>query len=464
MGAEGGEGRLKRRLALVFVSLRGRITLLSLAVSAIILAACLFLVLALFRQETQSQAAQEAARTAVRVASEVVKAPLSQEQFTDGADYVQVVADDGTVLAASEPLKGRPAITRARSDDPADPRADVTDCSNGLGSCVYIVGLRVRNNAYGQPVTVYAAARVAGVVGDEASPVGFRTTVILIGVLVLIGVLTWLSAYSSLRPVRQITRELSDITASDLSRRVPVQYSGGSELQELAETINDTLARLEEATDRQRRFVAEVSHDLRNPIAGLLTRLEVLDAEDEDFPWKEDVHHAVGDVERLSSIVEDLLELARLESGTPPPTERLDLGELVAAELARRPPGRLPVAADLTADVRVDAGRLRVARLLGNLLANAQRHGRTRVDVTVAVEDGLAVLRVDDDGAGLAPEDTERIFERFARLKESRELDSGGTGLGLPIAQEIARNYGGTLTASPGPGGHFTLRLPLSPG
>ncbi|ROO84926.1 signal transduction histidine kinase [Actinocorallia herbida] len=457
-----GDGRLRRRLALVFVSLRGRITLLALTVSAIILLACLFLVLALFRQDTQSEAAREAGRTAVRTAGEVVRAPLQEAQIPDSTVYVQVVADDGTVLAASGPLRGRPAITRVRSEDPADPRADVTDCSNSLGSCVYIVGLRVDENAYGRPVTVYAAARVAGVVGEEASPVGFRTTAVLIGVLLLIGLLTWLAVYSALRPVRQITKELSDITASDLSRRVPVQFSGGSELQELAETINATLARLEEATDRQRRFVAEASHDLRNPIAGLLTRLEVLDSEDEDYPWKEDVHEAVGDVERLSAIVEDLLELARLESGTPPPTERLDLGELAAAEIARRPLGRLPITTDLTPNVQVDANRLRVARLLGNLLANAQRHGRTRVDVTVTTEDGQAVLRVDDDGRGVPPEDTDRIFERFARLKESRDLDSGGTGLGLPIAQEIARNYGGTLTAAPSPGGHFTLRLPLA--
>jgi signal transduction histidine kinase len=112
--------------------------------------------------------------------------------------------------------------------------------------------------------------------------------------------------------------------------------------------------------------------------------------------------------------------------------------------------------------VVVTANRVRLGRVLGNLLNNAERHAESRITVTVDRDGGDAVLEVLDDGAGIPPESRERVFERFARLPESRARDPQGTGLGLPIAREIAEIYGGTLRVADSPrGARFVLRLPL---
>ncbi|GAB2815719.1 HAMP domain-containing sensor histidine kinase [Actinocorallia aurea] len=451
--------------ARAFHSVRGRVTAIAVGVAAVVLSICVLLVLALIRQQAAAEAAVTASRTARSLSFKIVGERLGNPIPSAGkthSDLVQIVGADGTVLAASRPLLGDPPLSTARPADPDDIRIDTTACPEDFRHCLYVVGFHVAESAYGQPVTVYAAVELPSLLGRDGSSVGARAVILLLALISILGLGIWTAIGAAFRPVEEITGEMADITASDLSRRIPVHYSGGGEVQRLAETVNATLGRLEQATDRQRRFVAEASHDLRNPIAGLLTRLEVLDMEEEDYPWKEAVHEAVHDVERLSAIVEDLLELARLEAGSAPPTETLDLGAVVADELGQRMTDRLPIAADLARGAWVRGSRLRLGRVLENLLANAERHGTKVVDVQVRVDGSDVVLGVYDDGSGVPEEHRERIFERFARLKESRELDSGGTGLGLPIAREIAHNYGGTLSVVDGPGGRFEMRLPLA--
>jgi signal transduction histidine kinase len=137
----------------------------------------------------------------------------------------------------------------------------------------------------------------------------------------------------------------------------------------------------------------------------------------------------------------------------------VDLAELAAAEAAR--PRSKRVITTLQPGVLVDGDRLRLSRLITNLLDNAERHAESTIIVTVR-KDGDASLEVLDDGAGIAPEHRERVFERFTRLDASRSRDAGGTGLGLPIAREIARAHGGTLTIEDSDrGARFVLRLPL---
>ncbi|MCD0450296.1 HAMP domain-containing histidine kinase [Actinocorallia sp. API 0066] len=458
--------RLSRAWARAFHSVRGRVTMVMMAISAAGLIFTLGVVLVLVRERAQMNAAREASHLARPLATSVVTErppdPIPFPRHSTRSFLVQIVADDGTVLNGSARLRDIPPISRVQPEG-ADVRVDTTACPKSVGKCVYIVGFRAPQTAYDQPVTVYAAVELPSVLlTDEISAETMSAVALALALVLVIGLATWWGVGSTLRPVDEITEELASITASDLSRRVPVHYSGGGEMQRLAETINGTLERLEHATERQRRFVAEASHDLRNPIAGLLTRLEVLDSEDDDYPWKTAVHEAVSDVERLSAIVEDLLELARLEAGAAPPSELIDLGEFVTKEIGQRMPDRLEITTDLGSGLWVRCSPLRLGRVLENLLANAERHGRSEVRVSVAEEDGRAVLLVRDDGDGVPPEHRERIFERFARLKESRERDTGGTGLGLPIAREIAHNYGGTLTVEDGPGGRFALRLPLT--
>ncbi|MEU7939738.1 ATP-binding protein [Microbispora bryophytorum] len=261
---------------------------------------------------------------------------------------------------------------------------------------------------------------------------------------------------------RDITRARSELEAM----RTGI-YARARELQELNEELKQahrqhrqTALMFREVIEGQRRFVFDASHDLRNPITGLLTELEVAIAEpDSDLP--QILRKMLRDAERLNDIVNDLLELARLDAARPAATELVDLTHLVIDELERRTL-TVAVATRLDEQVVVHGCRIRLARLLDNLLANAVRHTTTAIEITVTADPPDAVLEVIDDGPGIAPADRERIFERLRRLDDARRRDPGGSGLGLPIAREIAHTYGGRLYAADHPtGARFVLRLPL---
>ncbi|MFI7624659.1 ATP-binding protein [Microbispora rosea] len=246
-------------------------------------------------------------------------------------------------------------------------------------------------------------------------------------------------------------------------------YARAQELHNLNERLKQTagqqrhaMAALREAIERQQRFVFDASHDLRNPITALLTELEVALSEP-DIDTHEILYKLLRDAERLNEIVADLLELARLDTAAPDAeVELIDLGRFVVEELERRRV-TASVHTRIDSEVLVTACRIRLARLLGNLMANAERHTTTTIEVIVTRDPPHAVLEVIDDGPGIAPADRERIFERLRRLDDARHKDPGGSGLGLPIAREIARVYGGHLYAADQPtGARFVLRLPLT--
>jgi signal transduction histidine kinase len=330
---------------------------------------------------------------------------------------------------------------------------------------------RASTKVNGKPAVVYAAVSGA----TESSAVAAARTAMLIGLPLLLAVVaavTWLVTDRALRPVERIRHELAAIMdSSDLSRRVP-EPAAQDAIGRLARTTNQTLAALEASLEQQHRFVADASHELRNPIASLRTQLEVGAA----HPALLDVPGAVKDVARLQRLATDLLLLARLDAGERlSHTARVDLGELAReqAALARTVndgadgSGRVPVRTGLLADVEVAGSGRQLARILANLIDNAQRHAATEVVVSVrAAGDGRAVLEVADDGDGVPEDQRERIFERFVRLDDARSRDDGGTGLGLAIARDLARQHGGTLTAAAreGRGAVFTLELPVPVG
>ncbi|WP_167530641.1 PAS domain-containing sensor histidine kinase [Microbispora hainanensis] len=252
---------------------------------------------------------------------------------------------------------------------------------------------------------------------------------------------------------------------------------GGGEHGSLAQhlqTLNDQLRRahleqcettsaLREAVERQRRLVYDASHDLRNPITGLLAELEVALA-DPGTDLQRILRTLLRDAERLNDIVADLLDLARLDSETHEDERLIDLAGFVSEELDRHTPGAA-VRTRLDPGVCVRASAVRLARLLNNLLANAERHARSTIEVVVTADPPDAVFELIDDGPGISPEDRERVFERGYRSKEASARDPGGCGLGLPIAREIAQEHGGRLYAAEHDGGaRVVLRLPLVSG
>ncbi|GGU71562.1 hypothetical protein GCM10010211_41550 [Streptomyces albospinus] len=300
---------------------------------------------------------------------------------------------------------------------------------------------------------------------DHVLYVGLPAAVLLVALIV------WITTSRALHPVEVIQQRLRTITSRDLSLRVPVPPRQ-DEIARLAATTNDTLDRLEQAAEQQRRFTADASHELRTPLAALRADLEVALHYPDRTDWPEVVRGALGDAERLEQLIEALLLLADLDNRTPSTAHPVDLAALTrkaAAQARRHAPAPVSVHIDCPAsdDVTVHGDARQLERLLRNLLDNAVRHARSRVLVTVSTQAATALLEVRDDGPGIPAEHREKIFERFARLDASRNRSSGGTGLGLAIAREIAHCHRGTLTLGetpPAAGAHFAAALPLGEG
>ncbi|MFH9893587.1 sensor histidine kinase [Streptomyces luteogriseus] len=464
----------------LFGSVRARATLGATLVVAVALVAAGAAVLLSLRSNLIGEAGTQAERSARAVASELAAGtPYDKLSGLDGDDGpVQVLDEHGRLVAASEDLerisgtdtdrvKPQPAVKPSGDDDDDDDAAEPLEAGEISGESVFSNGsatidgdaedyrfaaVEVETHDRGH-LTVYAGSPLAA----EHGAVRSALTVMLIGFPLLLGVVaavTWLVTRRALRPVEGIRREMAAITHSeDLARRVP-EPDTHDEVARLASTTNETLAALETSVERQRRFVADASHELRSPIASLRTQLEVAAA----HPELLDLDGAVEDTVRLQRLAADLLLLARLDAGERPNDARVDLAGL-AREAAE---GRRGVTVDAE-PVEVAGSRGQLGRVLANLLDNAQRHARSAVTVHVRREGDRAVVGVADDGDGVPEDDRERIFERFVRLDAARSRDDGGAGLGLAIARDVAVRHGGTLTAGRGPAGGalFELRLPL---
>ncbi|MFF4951392.1 ATP-binding protein [Streptomyces chattanoogensis] len=288
----------------------------------------------------------------------------------------------------------------------------------------------------------------------------------LVGLLT--GLLVHFTADRSLRPVEAIRSQLEAITTSSLDRRVPVPDTEDT-IARLALTTNDTLHRLEQATVRQREFIADAAHELRSPLSALRAQLESALRHPKGVDWPTTVESAVADVVRLQGLTNDLLLLAHMDGAQhmKPADDLVDLAA-VTEDLVREyhhlpATERLHLAHEAAEDVPpLQGNALHLERLLRNLLDNACRHAGSRVTIKVwADEDAKILVDVIDDGPGIPSPDRQRVFDRFTRLEDARDRASGGAGLGLPIAREIAVRHGGTLTIADSLAGtHMRVRLP----
>lgn len=207
-----------------------------------------------------------------------------------------------------------------------------------------------------------------------------------------------------------------------------------------------------------------MSHELRSPLTALRMELELALAAPEDTDVSKTLRTILVNTERLSAVVDDLLALASLDADRGFSREQVDLTEITDQEVLRRP-RRTQITVLSEGPVTVHGGRSELARLVTNLLDNADRHAASEVTVILRTElPDTAVVEVIDDGTGIAPEDRERVFERFARLAEGGTGTPGGTGLGLAISRDIAEAHRGSLVLTDRidsvPGARFVLRLP----
>jgi signal transduction histidine kinase len=332
-----------------------------------------------------------------------------------------------------------------------------------------------------RPPAVLACARVgpaAGAVGtvtvaaslEEAQRALTRLArALAIGLAagaVLAASLARVVAQRALRPARQIAQTADSIRSGDLGRRI--RYAGPrDELGRLADLLDASFAELEQAAERQRRFVADASHELRTPVATIRAHVELLRGWASDDPVaREQALASLDQAGRTAGrLVEDLLFLAQLDRLPPSPRAPTRLDQVVVDAVRETQPLRPQVAIRVT---RLDEAALlgdeqRLRQLLVNLFANGQRVTPDGGEVTVglAVDGAGAEVVVADEGPGIAPDQLELIFERF-HTADARQ--AGGAGLGLAIAREIAHRHGGELRAAnrAAGGAVFRLTLPLS--
>jgi signal transduction histidine kinase len=402
------------------------------------------------RDGVETSAEQQAGSLAVRA-----ETGTSVQDLTEGDDdeLVQVLGADGEVLGANESVETDRALIPADEDS----RTVTVDDESYL-----VVSEDVEDAG---PVRTVLVGRSLEDVSDSTTEVGRLLAVGVPLVLLLVGGTTWYVVGRALRPVDRIRREVEEITAAQLHRRVP-EPASRDEVGRLAETMNTMLVRLETSADQRRRFVSDASHELRSPVASIRQTAEVARAHPEAIGTDELVDTVLAESGRLERIVRSLLTLARLdEASLEVSRSPVDLDDLVLAEARRvRESGgpQMDTSAVSGGQVLGDASLL--AQVLRNLVDNAVRHADHQVRLTLGEHDGSVVLTVEDDGAGIPDAERTRVFERFVRLDESRGRDQGGSGLGLAIVDELVRAHGGAVSASASDLGGARLRVVLPSG
>lgn len=273
----------------------------------------------------------------------------------------------------------------------------------------------------------------------------------------LVAGLAWVLASRALRPVRLLTSRVAAIESRSLHERVP-EPGSNDEISVLARTMNEMLGRLDTANESSKRLVSDASHELRTPIAVMRTELEVAQR-DTTNDWDETGGVLLGELDRLALLVDDLLLLARGQERELA-RSRVELVDLAhdAGSRRRRPDIAVDVLVPGDTSAAVISGdRVAIERAVDHLVANAARSARTRVVVTV---EGTTI-HVDDDGSGIPAEHRASVVQRFVRLDEGRSRDSGGAGLGLAVASDVAALHGGRLEIGDSPIGGARVSLVL---
>ncbi|MFN2557289.1 MAG: ATP-binding protein [Nitriliruptorales bacterium] len=446
-------------------SLRLRITLAATAVLSVALLIASFALVISLERTLIGRVREQAVRQVGQVAEAVeqgqpLSARLLANVVTSGV-LVRILDESGQVVATIPSEVGPRVVMPGPGLEPEILPFELP-ARGDLVREVHTGELVIASRTVDSPVgrrTVVAVSPLAEVAQSVDSVVrALRVGTPLLAVIA--GFITWMVVRRSLRPIESMRSRVEEITHATLDERLPVPDTG-DEVERLATTLNDMLNRLEQAVRRQREFVSDASHELRSPVAAIRTALEVALTHPDGSDWEELVRRVLQENLRLEALVDDLLQLARLEERGARPG-RVELDEMLREEAARVEPPATALTVQLhlePAAVWGDSDQLR--RVVRNLLDNALRHARSRVDVSTFTSDGNVLLHVDDDGPGIPPEDRERVFERFTRLEQGRTRTSGGIGIGLAIVQSVVSGHGGTVRAMESPRGGARFEVVL---
>jgi two-component system, OmpR family, sensor kinase len=277
----------------------------------------------------------------------------------------------------------------------------------------------------------------------------------------------WWIVSRSLRPVVEISSAAVKISSGDLSRRISIAETE-SELGQLAAVLNSTFARLDAAFAQQKQFASDAAHELRTPVAVILTQTQTaLNREREAADYRQTIEACQRAAQRMRKLIGALLELARLDAGQEQMKRmNFDLSSTArdCVELIRPLADErgVKIISELT-PLEIPGDSERLAQVITNLLTNAIHYNVPDGEVRIAAQsqDGMAILTVADTGAGIPAEDLPRVFERFYRADKSRS--TGGNGLGLAISKAVVEAHGGTIevASEENAGTTFTVRLPV---
>ncbi|OLT42072.1 two-component sensor histidine kinase [Saccharomonospora sp. CUA-673] len=345
--------------------------------------------------------------------------------------------------------------------DPVDPGArpalgdaHVSDLKAGLAVTVPGAGMPTRwagtvaTAPDGAQRLVVASAPLAGLAAATASGTQWLLGLAAAGAVVVGGV-AWVTTGAALRPVARLRRSLRGLPPGG---RLPEPESS-DELGALTTEFNDLLAGHDAVAERLRRFTGDAAHELRSPVASVRVQAEVGVAAGDGAVAQETLADILVEAERLSTLLDGLLMLARADAGELPVAEPVELvteARAAVERLADAPDVRVSA---LVPEAWALAAPSEVELVLDNLLRNACRHARHRIVVSVLATRAWVRVVVDDDGPGVEPEHRGRVFDRFYRASDDRARSSGGTGLGLALVAEAVRRRGGRVVVGESPDG-----------
>ena len=409
-------------------SVRSRTTLVASLATVLVLAAASVLIVVLVERDLENNA-----RVALEGALETASHAASGEESARGEGNEQPESSghiEGSEAAESSGLSSAVPDSHSSSDARLQQIADASIAETRAG--------------------VDAASRALWII------------VPAVGAILALAI--WAAAGHVLRPVRAISGRVAAISGSTLDERVP-EPDSGDEIAELAALMNEMLDRLQAASDRQRAFTADASHELRAPLSTLLAAAEVAEVSSDPQKLQELSAKIGGEARRMQALISDLLDLARLDeqrredllhsvdlwAACEHAIERVN-GQDVAVTLAGAPASPI---------VGVES---QIERAVFNLVDNAVAHADQHVLITLVESATAVAVVVEDDGPGIPPEDRVRVLDRFVRLDESRQRRTGSSGLGLSLSHAIAKRHRGSIDVGDSEhlgGARVTIELPL---
>ena len=452
-------GRLRRRLTVAFMLVAG--------LSGAALAAGSYLVARESRLGDSVERALDQSRFNLEFASSVLATPQSRteavRQLLDALErrsgFATTVRVEGQDFSSSLSIRAAQAppdlVAQVRRGQLAYQRTELTDVP------YLVVGGRVSET---ELYFFFSEAQLF----DE---LGQLRTILLVGLALLVLVAGGVGAFvarRTLAPVAEASAAARSLAEGLLATRLP---PGGRDefgawaasFNEMADALEGKIAALSEAQARERRFTSDVAHELRTPVTALVGEASLLSEHLDRMPpeARRPAELVVADIARLRRLVEDLMEISRLDAGQGAVRfEPVDLASLVQATVRAR--GWSDRVREEGTGAVVESDRRRLEQIVANLVGNALEHGGREVAVRTGADGVEAFVEVADQGGGLTPEHLQRIFDRFYKADPSRT--GSGSGLGLAIALENARLLGGGIEvwSEPGRGSRFTLRLPVA--